>query len=408
MTGGLRADGLTARRDGPLRVLFWSELFWPYIGGAEIIGAKLAMSLRERGCEVTVVTRQDTPAMPAYASFHGVPVYRFPFVSALANGDVAAAAEARKAVIELKRRMAPDLVHIHSFGPSALFHLDTAAAPSPLIVTIHKELPPEAFASGTLLERTLRRADRVTCVSRAVLAATRARLPEVTTYSSVVYNGLDAPRIAPAPLPFEAPRILCLGRLIPEKGFDLALSAFAVVLRRVANARLLIAGDGPARSALEHQATELGVAAHVEFLGWVAPDSVASLMNRTTVVVVPSRWSEPFCLVALEAALMSRPTVATAVGGLPEIIVHDQTGLLVAMEDRRALADAIVFLLEHPDAATRMGAAAHVRARDTFASERQVDAYERLYRALVGPETRRMAGAGGDASEQTKGARDRT
>jgi glycogen(starch) synthase len=292
-------------------------------------------------------------------------------------------------VIDLKRRIAPDLVHIHSFGPSALFHLETAAVPSPLIVTLHKEHSSESFASGALLEQTLRRADRVTCVSGAVLAATRARMPGVTAYSSLVYNGLEAPRIAGEPLPFEAPCILCLGRLIPEKGFDLALSAFALVLRRVANARLVIGGDGPARSVLERHAAELGIAARVDFLGWVAPDSVASLMNRATVVVVPSRWSEPFCLVALEAALMSRPTVATAVGGLPEIVVHDQTGLLVPMEDRQALADAIVFLLEHADAATRMGVAAHVRALESFALDRQVDAYEQLYRALVGAATTR-------------------
>jgi glycogen synthase len=397
MTGRPGADNLAARREGPLRVLFWSEFFWPYIGGAEIIGAKLVMSLRERGCEITVVTRQDTPTMPAHAGFHGLPVYRFPFILALANGNVAAAADARQAVIALKRRFAPDLVHIHSFGPSALFHLDTAAAaPSSLILTLHKISPPEAFLPGALLERTLRRADRVTCVSGAVLGATRERMPDVTAYSSLVYNGLEVPRLAPDPLRFESPRILCLGRLIREKGFDVALSAFALVATRFPDARLTVAGDGPERGALERHAVELGVAPRVDFLGWETPERVPRLINSATMVVVPSRWPEPFCLVALESALMSRPVVATAVGGLPEVVAHKESGLLVPKDDSRALAGAILFLLEHPEAATAMGAAARVRARKNFALDQQVDSYERLYRALVGPKTRRMPDVVGD------------
>ena len=88
-------------------------------------------------------------------------------------------------------------------------------------------------------------------------------------------------------------------------------------------------------------------------------------------------------MVALEAAQMARPIVATPVGGLPESVVHQQTGLLVEPEDSVALAEAIAFLLSHPDIARQMGQAGRSRALDIFSLENFVDSYDRLYRRLV-------------------------
>jgi glycogen(starch) synthase len=142
---------------------------------------------------------------------------------------------------------------------------------------------------------------------------------------------------------------------------------------------LVLAGEGPARPELERLATALGVAPAVEFVGGVAPEDVPALINTASLVVVPSRWDEPFGLVAVEAALMQRPVVATRVGGLVEAVEHGITGLVVDKEDPDALANAIVALLEDPATADRMAAAARKRARQRFAWDRCVDAYDRLY-----------------------------
>ena len=192
------------------------------------------------------------------------------------------------------------------------------------------------------------------------------------------------PSVAPAPLPFAPPTLLCLGRVVDDKGFDLAIRALAEIRRRVPAARLVVAGDGPARTALAHEAATLGLADAVEFTGWVRPDEVPSLLNRATVVLVPSRWQEAFGLVALQAAQMARPVVATDVGGLPEVVLDGSTGLIVPPESPAAIAEAVSALLEDPARARALGLAARARAERTFGFASFVGAHERLYARVTG------------------------
>ena len=168
----------------------------------------------------------------------------------------------------------------------------------------------------------------------------------------------------------------------PQKGIDVALTALTLVRKRFPQVCLVIAGDGPERAALEQQAAQLGLTQAVDFLGWVPPEQVLAVMSSATMVVMPSRW-EGLPNVALQAGLMARPVVGTRVGGLPEIVEHQQTGLLVEREDSTALAKAIMILLDAPATAAEMGRAARARIQDEFSWERYVDAYDTLYRQLI-------------------------
>jgi glycogen(starch) synthase len=369
-----------------MRVLFWSSTFLPNIGGIEVLAAKLLPALRERGYEPIVVTSLRSPALPVETFYEGIPVYRFPFP--FSANDIDQVIRLRQQIAQLKRTFAPDLIHINGTHTSVFFHLITAnVSPVPSLVTLHNERfaddRPELNADNDMiLGRILRSADWVSCVSAAVLADVRRLVPETAPRSSVIHNGLDLPRVIPASLPFHAPRLLCLGRLIPRKGFDVALAAFAAIAGRFPSARMLVAGDGPARTTLENQAAELGLRDLVDFVGWTAPKNVAALINTATLVVMPSR-REPFGLVALEAAQMARPIVATRVGGLTEVVEHEQTGLLVENENANELADAMAMLLERPGIATRMGQTARSRAIERFSWTRCVDAYDTIYRKLI-------------------------
>jgi glycogen(starch) synthase len=121
----------------------------------------------------------------------------------------------------------------------------------------------------------------------------------------------------------------------------------------------------------------------VDFLGWVHPDRVLALMNDSTMVLMPSRVPEGFGLVALQAAQMNRPVVASGVGGVMEVVVHEETGLLVEPADEGALAGAIIALLGDPARAERLGRAGRRRAETELGWERHVDAYDALLRRLA-------------------------
>ena len=110
-----------------MRILFWSELFWPYMGGAEIFASKLLLALRQRGYEIVVVTRQDTPDLPLKDQYKGITVYRLPFWQALMERNLDRLIAVRRQMADLKHHFAPDLVHLHGFGPTSFFfHLETA------------------------------------------------------------------------------------------------------------------------------------------------------------------------------------------------------------------------------------------------------------------------------------------
>jgi glycogen(starch) synthase len=173
--------------------------------------------------------------------------------------------------------------------------------------------------------------------------------------------------------------------MVKEKGFDLAVRAFASVVACFPNARLTIAGDGPARVELEELARELRLNSTVDFLGWVEPERIPELMSQSTIVVMPSRWQEPFGLVALQGSQMERPVVASRVGGLPEVVADGETGLLVKNEDVDGLATAIIHLIENPRIAQQMGKAGRERAQRLYSIEAHVAAYEKLYRQIAAP-----------------------
>jgi glycogen(starch) synthase len=366
-----------------MRVLFWSAPFWPQVGGVEIFAANLLPALRERGYEFAVVAARDLTDLPEEDRFRGIPVYRFPFSTALTNNDLDQLIAIRRQITKLKRSFAPNLVHVNSFSPGVLFHLDTASAcPVPLLFTLHGDTYKQAVERNSLLDKTLRKAALVTACSAAAMERSRQAVGDLVFRSSVIYNGIEVPPLAPEPLPFHPSRLLCLGRLAPEKRFHLALTALSLLSKRYPNVRLVIAGDGPTRTELERQTVELGLTNVVEFAGWIAPEKVPALINTATAVVMPSR-KEGLPLVALEAALMARPIVATRVGGMPEVVVHQQTGLLVEPENSAELAEAIAYLLDRPEIATRMGQSGRQRTQEVFSWKRCVDSYDAVYRQLI-------------------------
>jgi glycogen(starch) synthase len=364
-----------------MRVLFWSDWFLPSIGGVEVFSGRLLPALAARGHDITVVAGHHRAGLPDVTDFSGVTVRRFLFHPLLAANDLERTAVTLAMIARLKRDLAPDIVHLNTLGPSILFHLRTQGRTPPVLLTMHSPVMPDATRPDTLYAQGLYSATWINCNSHAVRADLCRLAPDLCPRSSVTYYGMEPPHRAPTPLPAD-PVVLAYGRLVRDKGFDLGIRAFARVTRRFPQARLVIAGEGAAKEELERLAYDCRVSDAVEFRGAVAPHEVAALINTASVVVVPSRWDEPFGLVALEAALMGRPVVATRAGGLAEVVEHGITGFVVEKEDVVALADAVVHLFADPGAADRMGGTARRRALERFAWDACVDAYERLYQQV--------------------------
>jgi glycosyltransferase involved in cell wall biosynthesis len=365
-----------------MRLLVWSGFYWPYLGGAEVNSAKLIGALRQRGYEIAVVTSHGDLDLPDQDTHEGVPINRIPFLSAIRNRDPEAFFSARQKAAKLKSSFAPDVIHVNFTDPTGLFHLlTTAAHPAPFVTAAHSIVNPEG-ADGTLAVRLFKEAARVVAVSGAVRERVAAIAPDTLNSLSIIYNGLKTPALAPAPRPLNPPRLLCLGRLIDAKGFDVALAAFAGLLSRFPEARLTIAGNGPELTDLKARAHDLGVSDAVDFPGRVSPSQVPELINSSTLVVVPSR-RESFGLVAAEAAQMARPVVASRIDGLVEVVADRETGLLVSMDDAGGFRDAIAGLLENAEMADRMGEMARRRIQEKFSFDQQVDAYDALYRVIL-------------------------
>ncbi len=369
-----------------MRILLWSEFFWPYVGGIEVLASRLVPALSDRGHRFTVITSRGDLDLPDEGELGGTPIHRLRFRAALAGNDPAMLVAVRRKVAAIEEEFQPDLRHLFGIASSSFFFRPPEAGRSratPTLVTLHSVLPQGAAAHRDgFIVRTLLAADWVSTCSAQVLEATHRTIPEIRSFSSVILNGVDMPALEPVPLPFDPPVMLCIGRLSPEKGFDLAVEAFLAVADRHPSARLILAGDGPDRIALEQQAKRLDLAGRITFLGMVPPGRVAEILNEATIVVVPSR-REGLSLSAVEAALMARPVVAAHVGGLPEVVLDGRTGLLVRPEDPTSIARAVTSLLDDPRRAAELGEAARRHALDHFTLARCVDDYDGIYHRLA-------------------------
>ena len=177
------------------------------------------------------------------------------------------------------------------------------------------------------------------------------------------------------------PRLLCIGRLIPIKGHLVLLRALAQARASVPGVTLDLAGRGPLEPALKSYVRELGLEEAVRFLGFVSP--VRHAIEDAAIVVVPS-LGEGFGMVALEAMERARPVIASAVGGLPEIVADGATGIVVPSGDADALAEAIVALAGDLERAAAMGAAGRERALGEFTPDRSARRIEELYAGALG------------------------
>jgi glycosyltransferase involved in cell wall biosynthesis len=389
-----------------MKILLVSDYGTP-TGGAEVQFLGMRERLRALGHEVLLFTSSARPTATPIAADATCLGTTSPLRTLLQTANPWAARSLR----ELLRSFKPDVVHVKLFLTQlsplilpllrdlpALYHavwyravcptgtklLPNGAACAHGVGTAclrERCLPLRDWAPLMLQMRLWQRWREVFDLIVANSAATRAQLLAGGIEPvEVIWNGVAA-RPMRAPLPPE-PLVVYAGRLVREKGVDLLLEAFAGVMRRIPAARLLLIGEGPERGALERQAAALGLRGCVAFSGRLSRDELEQRCAPAWVQAIPSRWDEPFGIVAAEAAMRGTAVVASDGGGLREIVEHGRSGLLTPPGEGAPLADALATLLEDRERAEAMGRRGHERAMELFNEETVAEQFLARYRAL--------------------------
>ena len=301
-----------------------------------------------------------------------------------------------------------DIVHIHQFSQWA--PIIRGVCPRAKIV-LHMHSDWLVQLKEEIVRERLRQVDAIVSCSDYVTRRIRGVFPEYGSRCSTVYNGVDTEEIQASferRLNHQLARVLFVSRVSPEKGVHVLLDAFKKVVKRRPDARLDIIGgefipprefiidmtkDPMVRDLarfygssylqyLREQVEKNELGKHVNFLGHIPRHELVERLQQADLFVQPSIASEMFGMGVAEAMAAGVPVVATKICGLPEVVEEGKTGFLVAPDDREALADAIVHLLDDFCLSQQMSRAARARAERMFTWESAVETLKRVYQSI--------------------------
>jgi glycosyltransferase involved in cell wall biosynthesis len=289
----------------------------------------------------------------------------------------------------LIKQLKPAIVHAHDPHGVAMagmaLSMSTQLAKPPLVASRRVDF----HLKGNRMSRwKYRQVDCFICASEAIrqmLVADGVPPERAVT----VHEGIDLDRVDAAPpaklheelwLPHHAPVVGNVAALVPHKGHRHLIEAAAAVVRQVPDTRFVIAGDGELRQGLERQIREHHLEKHVLLAGF-RPDVLS--LHKAFDVFVMSSVTEGLGTSLLDAMACGKPIVATSTGGIPEVVIDGQTGILVPPRDHDAMAAAIVKLLKDPQLRARMGAAGLHRVRQKFSADRMVKDTLRVYQRVA-------------------------
>lgn len=390
-----------------MRILLVSD-YATLSGGAEIYLGILRDGLRRRGHDVRIFASSARPSHgPSIADYECLGTTSR-FRTLLQTANASAYRRLRQTLADFR----PDVVHVKLFltqlspliqpllrDVPSLYHVVWYRAVCPIGtkrlpdgrscdvsagIACHREgcLPVRDWLPLMLQMRLFRH--WLACFDLLVAngEAVRRRLLEAGIGPvEVVWNGV--PVGEPRPALAGPPAAAFAGRLVPEKGADILVRAFANVVERLPRACLLVAGDGPERGGLERLVDELGLGRRVLLLGHLPPSELQRQLAASWVQVVPSLWDEPFGNAAAEALMRGTAVIGSGSGGLSEIVRDGKTGLLVPPGDVEALATALITILSRRELAEAMGRDAREDAIARFNEDAFVEGFLAAYRKLV-------------------------
>ncbi len=378
-----------------MRILMLTDYFYPYVGGGvEKVVYEVAKRLSRMGCEVSVATLGRN-TMNVYM-VNGIKVYSFPSIdlTRIFNLQLALPKKVTDA-LRIVKDISPDIVHAHNifFTTSLLGVLTKILYKRKLVLTAHLGSVRNLALTGymkayavTCYEHLVGRvmfavSDAITAVSKSVQnhIVSLGAPPEKTV---LIPNGVDIDEFQPANVHYDNNHVnvISVGRLLPNKGFEyLVEAANLVVAKKPIGVKFRIVGEGPHKKHLEDLVRSKGLKRYFEFMGKVS--RVSDVFKEGGIFVRPS-LTEGMPLTVLEAMASQLPIIATRVAGTPEIITHNETGLLVDPGNAHQLADAILLLCNSPEFAEKLGRKAREFIERNYKQQYSWDTIARKYLSL--------------------------
>jgi len=363
---------------------------YPVYGGSGVVATELGIQLAKRGHEVHFITYAQPFRLPYYMEriyYHEVDVPSYPLFD-YPPYDLALASAMHNTV--LKRNL--DLLHVHYAIPhavSAWLAKEMGQGRVKVVTTLHGTditLVGQDPSFFSITKFSIQKSDGITAVSESLCRETVLRFDVPREAIRVIPNFVDLQQYRRDLQPCHRDKLAEPGEKIvmhisnfrPVKRVEDAVRVFARLNKRIPS-RFVLIGDGPDRAKAQAAAEEEGVADRVSFLG--KQESVAELLSCADLFLLPSA-NEAFGLGALEAMACGVPVVATAVGGLPEVVPQGEAGLLAPVGDVEEMAADAIYLLEDRDRWRQFSAAARHTA-EKFSSDIVVPMYEEYYQEVL-------------------------
>lgn len=368
--------------------------FPPHVGGMEFYVQFLCRQLAEEGNELTVFTSSDKD-FSYWEKVDGIRICRLKVSARFYNTPIATSL-----LSALLREEKPDVVDAHQYP---VYFSDVSATFSflrkvPLFLHVHVIPERRSVFSGCISSIYYRTFEELTLKeSHCVIAPSFAYKTMLTRMGVnpaiivVVPYGVDLKRFNPAVKGDtfrksfglgEAKVVLTVGRLNYQKGFQYLLKAMPIVLRQVPDAKLVIVGDGELLPYLRDFSCSLGLSDNVVFTGSLPQSGIVEAYASADVFVLPSLF-ESLGISMLEAQAMGKPVVGTRVGGLPEALAEDKSGILAEPKKPNDLAKAIVTLLRDQNLAKSMGRYGRKFVENKYDLEKSIDHVFELYESAL-------------------------
>lgn len=285
-----------------------------------------------------------------------------------------------KKITQIFESEKPDIVHTHLFTGDFYGGVAALNAKVPVVISTKHDILKESFWRDLLSRKIHKRLTKIIAISQAV----RDFLIDYEKLSNdkiqIIYNGIDVSKFYTPSTIFKSDKIVIgsIGRLSKEKGYKHLIRSLPFLKHK--NWEVLLVGDGPLKKDLQRQVMLLGLEEKVQFIGEVA--DVRPYLERMDIFVMPS-VSEGLCLALIEAALAGKFVIATKIGGIPEIIRDQETGLLFRPKNIEQLVNLINWVIDHQHDARRMVVELQKEVLEKFDINKMIFQYQKMYQDLV-------------------------